>query len=275
MRTLTIGFLTATTLGCLSTARAADLDYDYLRGPEYEPVTTQIIDWSGAYVGGHGGYSSSGSRIKNVFASLSSSALNNIVPGAATPTLTLGTAYEKHSGSGSFGALAGYNYQIDEAVIGIEFDYTHSGQSNTIRDGISGPIGIVAGDFAAVAVTGSSSTRLDDYGTIRARAGYALGDILPYVTGGVAIGSARITDSVIAQPYTVAANSTTAVAGTPKISSQSKTDVVVGFALGAGIEYAFTSNIIVRGEYQYISFDKLNGHYFDINTVRGGATYKF
>jgi opacity protein-like surface antigen len=36
-----------------------------------------------------------------------------------------------------------------------------------------------------------------------------------------------------------------------------------------------TSNIFVRGEYQYAFFNDFDGHKFNVNLVRGGAGVKF
>jgi outer membrane immunogenic protein len=50
---------------------------------------------------------------------------------------------------------------------------------------------------------------------------------------------------------------------------------VVGLAVGGGIEYAITSNFLLRGEYQYVLFNDFQGHKAELNTVRGGAAIKF
>ncbi len=50
---------------------------------------------------------------------------------------------------------------------------------------------------------------------------------------------------------------------------------MAGVALGAGLEFALTSNIVLRGEYQYILFNDFDGHKVNVNTVRGGAAVKF
>lgn len=136
MRTLTIGFLAATTLGCLSTAQAADLDYDYLRGPEYEPVTTQIIDWSGAYVGGHGGYGSSAFGFKNVFQPIVANELRATVVETEMNASTLLTTRDVRKGGVGYGGFAGYNFQFDEAVVGVEFDYTRFDVAGLSSDAI-------------------------------------------------------------------------------------------------------------------------------------------
>ena len=61
MRTVTFPLLAVLGLCGVPSAQAADLDYDYLRGAEYDPIPAPVaIDWTGVYVGGHGGYTSGG-----------------------------------------------------------------------------------------------------------------------------------------------------------------------------------------------------------------------
>lgn len=301
MRTLTIGFLAATTLGCLSTARAADLDYDYLRGPEYEPVTTQIIDWSGAYLGGHGGYSSSAFGFKNVFQPIVANALRATVIESEMNASSLLTTRDVRKGGIGYGAFAGYNFQFDEVVVGVEFDYSRFDIAGISSDSIGRTRTTTDGYQSTVILSGTSRTKIEDLGTIRARAGYAIGSFLPFVTGGLAIGRARIGDTVDVQAYaydrtTYQSNVTSSQnayvgrygyssfdqtnpgAGVPAPADSygsRKTKVVAGFTLGAGLEYAITSNILLRGEYQYVLLNDFDGHKVNINTVRGGAAYKF
>lgn len=301
MRTLTIRFLAATALGCASTAHAADFDDDYLRGPEYEPVSTQIIDWSGAYVGGHGGYSSSAFGFKNVFQPIVANALRATVVETELGASSLLTTQDVRKGGVSYGAFAGYNMQFDEGVIGVEFDYTRFDIAGVSSDAIARQGTTSNGYDNVVALSGTSRTKLEDLGTIRARAGYAIGSFLPFVTGGLAIGRARISDTVDVQSYgydrtTYQANVTSGQAAyvgrygynffdqtnpgagipfAPTSYGSRKTKVVAGFALGAGLEYAVTSNILLRAEYQYVLLNDFDGHKINVNSVRGGAAYKF
>jgi opacity protein-like surface antigen len=304
MRNLTIGFLAATALAGLSTARAADLDDDYLRGPEYDPTPTQIIDWSGFYVGGHGGYSSAALGFKNVYQEIISNQLQDTTAESNFGASTLLRTQPVRTDRTTFGALVGYNFQFDDFVVGIEGDYTRFGKTGYSSDSVSRTHNTADGIVETLNLTGSSSTRLEDYGTIRGRVGYALGNFLPFVTGGFAIGRALVTDRVTYQSYgfdkaAFNANQTAttglpayvyrfgyssfdptdptgvgSVPSTGRIGS-AKTKVVGGVTLGGGVEYAITSNFLLRGEYQYVLFNDVDGHRINLNTVRAGAAYKF
>lgn len=312
MRTATLALLAGFTVGVVAPVQAADLDYGVLRGPDYEPAET-LIDWNGVYIGGHGGYTSAALGQKNVFQSMLADQFRardiesqfNVSTYLAMPSARVdGTSY---------GAFAGFNYQFDEAVIGIEADYTRFDRTGTVANGIARILTTTDGVSDTIVLSGQSTTKLEDYGTIRARGGWVFGNFLPYITGGLAIGRAVVTDQAVVQNYGYDAKTYTAnqalTTGSPgyvynhgyrtfnpnypgngtsptgatqtvpnaPVALQQATSVktVGGIALGAGLEYAVTQNIILRGEYQYVMFNDFNGHKVNLNTVRGGAAVKF
>jgi outer membrane immunogenic protein len=299
MRTVTFPLLALLGFCGASTARAADLDYDYLRGAEYDPVPRAVVDWSGVYVGGHGGYTSAALGSKGALQPLIYRDSHDTTGESDFRASTLLSPPTKRVGDVSFGAYAGYNIQIDEFVFGVEADYTYFGKMGVSTDGLARSQISTAGMYEAVSLNGATATRVNDYGTLRARIGYAFENFMPYVTGGVAIGRARIADATAYQNYgfnQTAYNAT--LAGTPtyvnnfgyssfnpsapyngtpftSIQAQSKTKVVAGVAAGAGIEYAITPNILLRAEYQYVLFSDFDGHKVNLNTVRAGAAVKF
>ena len=85
-------------------------------------------------------------------------------------------------------------------------------------------------------------------GSVRARAGYAFGRFLPYVTGGVAIGS-FYTD---AQVFGTDLDGVTNFA-----ASGTKSATRVGWTFGAGVEYAVNNHWSLRAEYRYTDFGHL------------------
>src|SRR5215467_2304737 len=73
------------------------------------------------------------------------------------------------------GGTAGYNWQFGNAVLGLEGDIDWSN---------------LKGTSSAVLCPGCSTS--DSWlSTVRGRAGYAFGGIMPYVTGGLAVGDIR------------------------------------------------------------------------------------
>ncbi|HEY6632810.1 MAG TPA: outer membrane protein [Rhizobiaceae bacterium] len=150
------------------------------------------------------------------------------------------------------GVYVGYNYQFtNNVVLGIDADFAWTGaddDSTILLGGV--PIGAL-------------HTELDWEGAVRARLGYAVDRFLPYVAGGVAFGK------VDAEAF-----------DTTGVSIASDDETNTGWTIGAGLEYAFTDNIIGRAEYRYTDFgdfdfgDDVSGD-LKTNDVRLGIAYKF
>jgi len=102
--------------------------------------------------------------------------------------------------------------------------------------------------------------RTDYYGTVRARVGVAFDRFMPYVTGGWAYGNVKTT-----------------IAG---IGSTDKSHTG-GYAVGAGLEYAFTNNLTAKVEYLYVDLGEKSVFNTgvkvgtDFSVVRAGLNYKF
>lgn len=130
------------------------------------------------------------------------------------------------------GAYAGVQYQLsNNVVLGLEADIQYRN-----GDGSAGLfVGAVpAGADVAVDLNWTASARL--------RAGYAVDRWLPYVTGGVSF--ADYDGKVL-------------VGGAP-LAGYVMDKTSTGWTIGAGVEYAFTDNLILRGEYRYNDFGKEN-----------------
>ncbi|MGI9412895.1 MAG: outer membrane protein [Hyphomicrobiales bacterium] len=126
------------------------------------------------------------------------------------------------------GFAVGYNMQHKRIVYGIDGDVGFTKPSDTIR--LGGPF---------------DRHRIDLNAHIRARLGYNLDQFLFFVAGGVAFADydLRMSDG----------------AGT----SLDRGELMVGFSVGAGIEYAIAENILFRGEYIYDNYGK--------QTISGGT----
>lgn len=136
------------------------------------------------------------------------------------------------------GAQIGYNWQpINRPwVFGVEADIQGSGQK---ADGSFALGGITApGDSIAY------QDKLDWFGTLRGRIGWAMGErgnVLPYITSGLAYGQG-----------TISGNGT--VGGVPLAFDNTRT--YVGWTLGGGIEWAFWNSWSAKVEYLYADFGR-------------------
>lgn len=143
------------------------------------------------------------------------------------------------------GGQVGYNYQMGQFVLGVEAD-------------------IQGADLSTGSNAFGDSVSTEYFGTVRARVGLAFDRFLPYVTGGWAYGNVK-----------------TVVGG---VGSTDKTHTG-GYAIGAGLEYAFTNNWTAKVEYLYVDLGEKNAFTVnnvagvkmgtDFSVVRAGVNYKF
>ncbi|WP_457116519.1 outer membrane protein [Methylobacterium sp. JK268] len=295
MRIVTSGFLAGLVVAGLTPARAADLDFAALRGSAIE-AAAPTGNWEGVYFGGHGGWTSTSFGFGNVFQEPVATYLRDTRTEKNLNASQLLRPYGDRRDATTFGAYAGMNFQFDEIVVGAELDYTHLGKTGSTSDQIWRELVASDGFLDGVKLNGTAKTRIDDYATLRARFGYDLGNFLPFVTGGFAIGRAQITDTTYVRDYgydqkqqksnqatgqnvEVTSFGYSDVPGgalaAPVALSKRKEKIVGGVAAGGGLEFALTANILLRAEYQWVQFNDFDGHKANLNTVRGGAAVKF
>ena len=136
---------------------------------------------------------------------------------------------QKNSSVGFTGGVyGGYNWQFGNAVVGIEADW--SGMTNDVTEVI-----MHVDSYA----TAKMESKLDSLITVRGRLGYALGNFMPYITGGWAYG--HTTNS-----YNVA----------EKSIDFNRDEWDSGWVLGGGIEWQThidaTRRLVFRGEALYV-----------------------
>lgn len=175
--------------------------------------TPAVYDWTGFYVGGHVGYGSI--DLKGVF--------------------DKGDGTDFHdTGSGRFdldddgflgGAQIGYNVQIDRLVLGIEGDFSFTDWSDDVQS---------RGRNREV------SFDTDYFATLRARAGYAVDNILLFATAGVAWTDTEFRARTDFGPVNQK--------GDVKLND-------VGFVFGGGGEYALDENWSIKAEALYAIFN--------------------
>lgn len=186
------------------------------------------FDWNGVYIGINGGYAW------------------GRADALAVPPLT--GLNDFNIGGGFGGAQIGANAVLpSNLLVGVEADVQWSGITGS---------GVVAPAPAA-------TQDINWFGTIRGRLGIAMGNVLPYLTGGLAM-----------------ANSTRTTAFGPASASNQHT----GWVAGGGVEWGFADTWSVKMEYQYIDlgaklydFPAGNDPTVDIklHTIRAGLNKHF
>ena len=135
------------------------------------------------------------------------------------------------------GGQIGANWQFGTWVLGLEADIQASGANDT---------------FAGYKFSNPW------FGTVRGRGGYAMNNVLLYVTGGLAYGG-----------------------GTVDFGFTSESQTHLGWTIGAGVEVGLTPNWSAKAEYLYVRLEDrsyvLTGvnNGFSSNVFRLGVNYRF
>jgi len=280
MRLLVRGLLLASVA---SPAFAADVDNSWLRGSSSFPADPPPFQrWNGVYGGGQVGADFDGIDFRNVVGS-SITTIQGLdanfsgIPLSSFPRLT-----SMDSKGISYGGFVGYNYQIDDVVLGFELNFNRATLNGTMSDKQSHGYYVPANSSLYATtfnVITSASAAAAEYGTIRARGGWAYGNFLPYVFAGVSLGQVNTSGSVnVNYQGTIVPLSGTGpstIGGNWTQSNINHGKWLAGFDAGLGIDYAVTRNIFVRGEAEYLQLADQNDIRTSVVSVRAGAGLKF
>ena len=289
------GFLLAAVMfGAVSGAQAADMP-DFLRGSI--PAAPVTRNWEGWYVGGQVSYSAVASDFSKSVVGLTNFIFRDSV--LQQPTSQFGLLPKTTTQGTGFGAFVGRNYQWDDLVFGLEANYnyfdrlaTSTSGSNSLNivnpPGQTNPPGVTT--TYGVTLTGRAAVQVKDAITFRGRAGWATGNFLPYVFGGLAVGRMDVSRSVTSFvtrrddiTTTDAFGVTTTTTGptlfvpaqSQTLSEQRTNAFVAGWTAGLGMEYMLWGNLFMRGEWEYVKFLSVKNTVVQANNVRFAVGYKF
>jgi len=213
-------------------AQAADLP---VKAPP--PMIAPVWSWTGFYIGGNVGYSwgresddgsLNGTQTVQVFRT----AGQNLVSTTVTPLATLALVGRSNVDGIIGGGQAGYNWQVQNWLFGLEADIQGSDERST------GAICTASG-CPAGSVLFNTDYRLDWFGTVRGLVG-----LLPsqqwllYATGGLAYGHISASEPTVPLSW----GSTRA-----------------GWTVGAGAEVALDSHWSFKVEYLYMDLSTFGG----------------
>jgi outer membrane immunogenic protein len=142
------------------------------------------------------------------------------------------------------------------------------------------PLSIPAGTVTGVKLYNASGhLDLTDYGEVRGRAGYIVGNLLPYGFVGFVVGRAdySVSATTDATCITVANTLTQGECqGFPLTSSAGQSNALLwGVSAGGGLDWAVTRNVFLRGEFEFIQFAPITNINVPIVNGRVGVGYKF
>ena len=171
---------------------AAAADLSRQAGYRGPSYLPMVYNWQGLYVGVNGG---------GVWGS------SNWTGAGATMNVT----------GGMVGGTAGYNWQFGQWILGLEGDLDWASMTGTAVNPICPATGC--------------STQSGFLGTARGRIGYAFDRVMPYITGGLAVGN---------------------------IQAGSISTTNAGWTVGAGVEFAIAPQFTAKFEYLYVDLGQAN-----------------
>jgi outer membrane immunogenic protein len=206
-------------------------------------VVSAPYSWTGFYLGVNGGYGWDPTNVNfdpGTFGAIVFAP--NFVPTSGAPV-----SLSVHPKGGLGGVHAGYNWQAGTWVYGVEADYDAADMNGSAAAPFS-VVGKEAGDAAAINGSLGLTQRIDSFGTIRGRLGWAANTSLFYVTGGGGWAHVRTTLNT----FGVSVSGFNPGAASLAFLTATSGDVRWGPAVGAGVEMAIARNWIVGAEYLLI-----------------------
>jgi outer membrane immunogenic protein len=158
------------------------------------------------------------------------------------------------SSSARISGYAGYNWQMQNVLVGVEADFGY-GFNSVTHNGIPGThlAGASGGDLTRVRDTWDTSAR--------ARLGYVFSpQALLYVTGGATWLSGDLRASCSAASFATGGWCTAA-------HNELQTDTRIGWTIGGGAEWRFAPQWIARAEYRYSDYGKNTYSFFTTTPV--------
>jgi outer membrane immunogenic protein len=279
-------FLAAAMVGAVTGAQAADMP-DFLRGT-LPASSAPTRNWDGWYAGGQVGYAWTNTDYGKTVVGMTNDLFRSTSLQGPTSQLTL--LGRVNGRSPGFGAFVGRNFQYDDVVLGVEANYNYFSSLSTSTAASLGPIqvpepGLVLPPGATavdgVTLNGSAALQVKDEITFRGRAGWATGDFLPYVFGGLAVGRMDVTRTVSSSVNRTVffADGTSSTFALPQFALTTtdgrSNNFVAGWTAGLGMEYCLWGNVFLRGEWEYIKFMSIKDTVVTQNSVHAGIGYKF
>lgn len=228
------------------------------------PPTSNSADWTGIYVGVHGGFGGDTFEYPMTYDD-----------GDNLGGFTIDASADITSSGFFGGGQAGYNWQLGpNFLVGVEGDISWSD--------IKGELGLRASIDPDVAnLRATAGSEVEWFGTGRARVGFLpTASTLVYATGGVAFGEVKSSYDI-----------DLSAGGFPIFAlSDSTSETQVGWTAGAGVEFAITDHLRFKTEYLYVDLGdetlydgpliaadddlsiKVDTHF---HTIKAGLNYRF
>jgi opacity protein-like surface antigen len=204
-------------------------------------------------------------------------ALQGTVVQSQFPTSQLQLLGKAASSAVGGGAFLGYNTQWQDLVLGVEASYTHTNLNTATATAPSFQIARAfsppAGNVTSVSLShATGQMSLTDFAEARGRAGYVVGNLLPYGFIGMVVGGGSNNISTRVDAFCGALE----CVGFPLTPSAGQSNLLLwGYSVGAGLDWALTPNFFLRAEFAFDQFAPVNNISLALISGRVGAGFKF
>lgn len=264
-----LAFVALLIAAAVAPARAADwLDDTPLRGSLFSSLFGAPVGWDGLYIGGTMGVANSDSDYSDSTHDFVAYSLRETALGSQNAPQDWAVLGSDTARGQSYGGFIGYNVTWEQVVLSGEIAYNKvSGLDSSATGSIYRTVTNSNGTDN-VYISATNSLKLNDYGTVRARIGYAFGQFLPYGFVGAAIGRFDYTSNIYLS-ISGADN------GTFTQDDSQSGAIVGGFTAGLGADVALAPNVFLRGEWEFMAFGEYKGIRVSTNTARAGLAIRF
>lgn len=204
------------------------------------PARASCTNFGGLYGGIHGG------SVTNMWQANDRNSWAKNDTDLGLPSDVSGTANGYH-----VGVQGGWNWQPNCTLLGVEADWSWSGLKQT-KHNTDGQPGANLDQL-------ETSADLRWWGTVRARSGVVVDNLLLFLTGGLAYANIRYSSTVIDQGVPV------------PVETLSATQTRFGWTAGLGAEYAWSETISLKGEVLYVNFFDENKTYISNKAISNGS----
>ena len=245
----------ASSVVALSGAVLAEEPSYFAKGPTYGASSR----WTGFYVGLNAGYAWSDANAGSTFSCLTGPATpcnynNDTIANRGNLTIIGNGASGALSDTGFAGGLqGGFNWVSGGVLIGAESDF------NAFRLGSKHQTTSVLPTLVPIIVTSSASVETNWLFTARGRLGWAAtSSMMLYGTGGLAATDGQ------------ASNFFTDYFSPSETGGSSKSNILIGYVVGGGAEWALDRQWSLKAEYLFLNFGSISTSVSDLNTPGSG-----
>jgi outer membrane immunogenic protein len=261
-----------------SCAGAGEYEVPVLRGADnFVPGFAECCSrWGGIYAGGQVGAGVASVDFSNVTQTLIAQMLQLTPLQNEAQVSTWQVLGKDDTRSRTWGGFVGYNTTWESAVLGFELNYSRTDFHLAASPAPLSRLVTTSSFTYDLTLNGAARITVNDVATFRGRAGWDVGNFLPYAMIGVAAARANLVRTASAFGTQISSDIPPVVTPFSFTQTQSKENAFLfGWSVGGGVDIMALPNVFVRAEFEYIALSPYWGLAPTMFNARAGLGYKF